>query len=104
MLKARVFESPFMPVPDCGVSVFTKATPGLAIIAAGTVTLIVVVSTHVGAASLFPFHCTTVPLGFAVFGQTKPFAGLAFTVKVKSAPPAESPLGERFVSVAPVLY
>src|SRR5579883_379510 len=35
---------------------------------------------------------------------TNPFSGEAFTVSRKSGLPAETPEGDRFVSVAPVLY
>ena len=37
--KAKALESPFVPVPECGCTVWTKLVPGFAIIAAGTTAL-----------------------------------------------------------------
>src|SRR5882757_8624457 len=97
MFKANVFESPFCPVPDCAVSVLTCANPDLASRLAGTVAVIVVTSRNADVASFCPFHWTTVVL-------LNPLNWLAFTVNRKSDAPAGTPLGDKFVSVAPVLY
>jgi len=40
MMNATGFESPFVPAPECGLSVFTKAVPALATSDAGTVAVI----------------------------------------------------------------
>src|SRR6266404_3976845 len=40
MMNATGFESPFVPAPECGLSVLTNAVPGLATRDAGTVAAI----------------------------------------------------------------
>ena len=38
-MKAMALESPFVPEPECGCSVWTKSVPAFAIIDAGTTAL-----------------------------------------------------------------
>src|ERR1700739_789905 len=97
MVNAIVFESPFCPVPLCGVRVLTSAVPGLVSRLAGTVAVIVVTSTKVWFCSFCPFHWMKLVL-------LNPLAALAFTVRRNDALPAGRPLGAIFVTVAPVLY
>jgi hypothetical protein len=64
MMNATGFESPFVPAPEWGLSVFTNAVPGLATSDAGTVAVIPVtlplVSVVTTVAIVWLFHCTTV--------------------------------------------
>jgi hypothetical protein len=66
MMNAIEFESPFVPAPECGLSVFTVAVPAVATRDAGTVAVALVprtlplVSVSNVVARACPFHCTTV--------------------------------------------
>jgi hypothetical protein len=64
MMNATGFESPLVPAPECGLSVFTKAVPALATSDAGTVAVIPVtfplVSVVTTVAIVWLFHWTTV--------------------------------------------
>src|SRR5216683_4980391 len=96
MMKASGFESPFVPAPECGLSVLTKAVPGLATSEAGTVAVIPItlppLSVCTWVAMVPPFHCTTV-----LATNTPPT-----TVSVNWGLPAVMFAGEREVMVAPV--
>ena len=82
--------------PDCGVYVFTYAVPTFATKLAGTVAVMVTVSTKVEV-SFCPFHSTTVLVW-------KPFEPEAMIVSVKAGPPKTTPVGERVKIDAPVGY
>jgi hypothetical protein len=64
MMNATGFESPLVPAPECGLSVFTNAVPGLATSDAGTVAVIPVTfplaSVVTTVAIVWLFHWTTV--------------------------------------------
>src|SRR5258708_31413666 len=64
--NATEFESPLVPAPECGLSVFTNAVPDLATSDAGTVAVALVprtlplLSVSNVVVSVCPFHCPTV--------------------------------------------
>jgi hypothetical protein len=66
MMNATGFESPFVPAPECGLSVFTDALPGFVTSEAGTVAVADVprtlppLSVSNFVARVCPFHCITV--------------------------------------------
>ena len=96
MMNATGFESPFVPAPECGLSVFTKAVPALATSDAGTVAVIPVtlplVSVVTTVAIVWLFHCTTVL-------ATNP---APTTVSVNCALPAVTFAGDSELIVPPV--
>ena len=100
MMKARVFDRPLFPLPECELSVLTLALPGLAISVAGTTALrftTLLLASRVGVVARFlPFHWATVFVS----------KGLPNKVMVRSLPFGPSALmtaGEMAVRLAPVL-
>src|SRR5260370_39530043 len=75
MMNASGFESPFVPAPECGLSVLTKAVPGLATSEAGTVAVIPIT---------FP------PLSGCTLGGTGPPFHLTTTLGTRTPPPTGS--------------
>jgi hypothetical protein len=95
MRNATEFESPLVPAPECGLSVFTNAVPDLATSDAGTVAVprtLPLLSVSNVVVSVCPFHCTTVL-------ATNP---LPLTVSVNCGLPAVTLAGESEVMVPPV--
>jgi hypothetical protein len=99
IMNAMGFESPLVPAPECGLSVLTKAVPGLATRDAGTVAVIPMMLPPLSVCSWVaivpPFHCTTVL-------ATKTVPGAGITVRVKLEFPAVILAGESAAMVAPV--
>ena len=100
MMKARVFDRPLFPLPECELNVLTLAVPGMAISAAGTTALrftTLLLASRVGVVARFlPFH-------WAIVVVSK---GLPNRVMVRSLPFGPSALmlaGEMAVRLAPVL-
>jgi hypothetical protein len=96
MMNASEFESPFIPAPEKGLSVWTKAVPGLATSDAGTVAVMPMtlpaLSVCNWVAIVPPFHCTT------VLATNPP----PTTVSVNCGLPAVVLAGESEVMDAPV--
>ena len=100
MMKARVFDRPLFPLPECELNVLTLAVPGMAISAAGTTALrftTLLLASRVGVVARFlPFHWATVVVS----------KGLPNSVIVRSeqlVPQALTMEGEIAVRLAPVL-
>src|SRR5450432_67557 len=85
MLKVS---GPELPPPGAGLDTVTVAVPAVAMSAAGTVAVTLVLLTNV-VVRLPPFHFTTLPCTKLV----------PFTVRVNDAPPAVALLGESEVAV-----
>src|SRR5262249_41847741 len=95
--NAFVFESPLLPLPDCGVRTLTRASLGVATKLAGIVAVKVMPSTKV-VASFLPFHW------IAEAATKNPPCPLPVTVRRKSPFPAATPVGEMLLICGPVLY
>jgi hypothetical protein len=90
------FDNPFVPAPECGLSVLTNAFPALATSDAATVAVIPVMfpalSVRICVGIVCPFHCTT------VFATNPP----PITLSVKSGLPAVTLSGDKELILAPV--
>ncbi len=83
MRKLTTFERPLVPVPECGLRVWTKAVPGLAMRSAETVAVSVLALTTV-VGMVLPFHWTT---DLATY-PLPVLSEVPDTVSVNPAPPA----------------
>jgi hypothetical protein len=97
IMNATGFESPFVPAPECGLNVFTKAVPGLATSAAGTVAVTPVtfplVSVVTWVTIVWLFHCTTVLATNPVPTTVKVNCGLPAVIFAGDSEPIVPPVG-----------